>query len=138
MYSCVQVTGTVPQDVTPGDSIVMDVIVDANVDAVVLGIPVTGYNVVGQNRGELPIRYVEATSMEAEAAAMSALYDYGSQQIIVRNSTEDRHVTIYNMMGEQVMQSNDANISVASLTAGVYVVHITDGEKRIVDKFVKR
>lgn len=138
VYSCVHVTGLVPTDVYVGDSVVMDVIVDANVNAVVLGFPVNGYDAVGQNAGDITIRYkTPITHIEETVAAQKSFYNWRNQEYVVKSSTDVRLTNIYNIMGNRVISSSAESIDLSTIHSGIYVVEILDGNDRFTSKLVK-
>jgi hypothetical protein len=62
----------------------------------------------------------------------------GGNLYITSNSNETKAVAIYNVLGKQVLTANvnDAPINVAHLSAGVYIVKITEAGKTATKKLV--
>lgn len=139
VYSCVRVTGLVPLDINIGDSVVIDVIVDANVNAVVLGIPVNGYDAIGRNAGNLTIRYNNPliTHIEDKFWAQKSFYNRITQEYVIKSSSDALLTNIYNIMGSRMISSSDEIIDLSTIHSGIYVVEIFEGNDRFTAKLIK-
>ena len=139
VYSCVHVTGLVPIDITIGDSVVMDVIVGANVNAVVLGVPVNGYDAIGRNAGNLTIRYNNPpiTHIEEKFGAQKPFYNRMTQEYVIKSSSDVILTNIYNIMGSRMISSSDEIINLSAIHSGIYVVEILEGNDRFTTKLIK-
>ena len=138
VYSCVQVTGTAPSTVPVGDSTVMDVIVDANVDAVVGVIPFNDYDVSDQNGGSLTIRYIEPKGIKNELENISVKYDFNTGNIRLNQLPLNSNITIYNMIGNKIINTSSTDvISLNSYASGIYIVDVLSEKGRKTIKIVK-
>lgn len=138
VYSCVQVSGTAPSNVVVGDSTVMEVIVDANVDATVLGFPINGYEVTNTSGGTLTIRYVDTKGIKNELDDVTVKYDINSDNIILSNLPSNTQISVYNMLGNKVVSTSSTDyIKMNSFPKGIYVVDISSEKGRKTLRLVK-
>ncbi len=139
-YSCVHVTGIAPMDVPIGDSTVMDVIVDANVDATVLFIQYNGYEVEDENGGTLTIRYVEDPTTGINASSDNdqiRLYmDHGSETLTIDQTNgsaiKNLKTSIYSLTGRELVSAyNQSQIHIGNLPKGIYLVQLQSNDGTI-------
>ena len=136
-YSCVQVTGTAPLDVPVGDSTVMDVIVDANVDATVGFINFNDYEVEDENGGTLTIRYKEAPSSLKENFNPTVYYNLENESIEILHTTNFT-CTVYSIFGSTKLVSKNNTINLSEFDKGIYFIEvISDTNSRYIQKIIK-
>ena len=136
-YSCVQVSGTAPNDVPVGDSTVMNVIVDANVDASWGFLTWDDYTVEDEDGGTLSIRYIETpNSIGRILLANDIIFENG---VITINTNERiKSLNIYNLYGSIVKTSiNNRILSISEQPKGIYVVEVNTNNSSVVKKIVK-
>lgn len=141
VYSCVHVTGTAPDSVPVGDSTVMEVIVDANVDAIVLWIPYDGYEVEDENGGALTIRYKETPFVPAGINPIEnepiVSYNVFNESIEINNAQEFNAINVYNLLGNKIISSNNMHVEMHRYPSGIYFVEVIGNNSKYVQKVVK-
>ena len=145
-YSCVVVSGTVPDSVPVNDSTVMDVIVDANVDASWLFLTWEDYTVEDENGGTLSIRYIaapvqdtiEVNGFNNTLKNIKISYNNNSNTLFTNPNTLIDAINVYSMQGQLVMSNvKSSNINISGLNKGVYAVELINGADRKISKIAK-